>query len=194
MNKLSAAALLCGALLGASAQAALVRVASDTVGGTFQYDFDAGIQVGADSRADVQWQQFSTTTRGLTVAFLSSATLLSLGSVNFDAITESVLMGLSYSTADIPGPPDAASPLGVGGVFAVKTNLGNYAKAIVTGYAAGANGTDFYDLQMDYALYDGQPVGPIGELPEPGALGLFALGAGALGWTRRRKPAPASQR
>ncbi len=182
MKKKTMAVLLCTLLCGASAQAALVRSASAEIHGTFQYDFDAGTEVMFNG-ADVHWNQYTETTRGLTVGLGSSAKLLSLGSVDFNTITEGMLMGYTYGSASLPGPPDPGSLLEVGDVFAVLTDEGNYAKAIVTGFDNGSPDRPFYDLHIRYALYDGVTT----EVPEPGALGLVALGLGGLAWTRRRK-------
>ncbi|WP_162244061.1 PEP-CTERM sorting domain-containing protein [Pseudorhodoferax sp. Leaf265] len=179
------AAMLCGIALAGSAHATLVRTADAEIRGTFQYDFDAGVEVMFND-ADVFWNQLSNTARSLNTGYpSSSARLYAFGSVDFNAITESQLMALVYTADPIEGPPAAGSLLQVDDVFAVQTTQGNYVKAIVTGYDNGVADRAYYDLHIRYALYDGHPV--TGTVPEPASAVLLGLGLAGLAWQTRRR-------
>jgi hypothetical protein len=190
MRTLSTAALLCGVLLGATSHATLVRTADAEIRGTWQYDFDAGTEV-LSGGEDVHWQQINATTRALTIGLGGGALLYAFGSVDFNAITEGQLLALAYTADPIAGPPAVGSPLQIGDAFAVFTTQGNYVKAIVTGYDNGTADRPFYDLQIRYALYDGNPV--TGTVPEPTSTALLCLGLAGLAWQGRRRSRPGAR-
>ena len=159
---------------------ALISSGSAEIRGTFQFDFESAVEGGLSPTADVWWEQMTSTTRQLAAASGNSAALIALGVVPFASISEVDLMGYAYSSAAIEGPP-SGSLLNVGGVFAVRTTEGNFAKAIVTGYDTGIAGFGFYDIQIRYELY-----GNRSTVPEPGSW-VLALGALLLLATTTRR-------
>ena len=133
--------------LPASAGAVLVSSsASDLLRATFLYDFDIGAEVGVVPGADVIWAQISATEREMRI--WNSTGLLSLGATNYDALSESTLSGLAYSSSPIPGG-DAVNRLNVGDVFAVRTTDGNFSKVQVLGLDAG------FGMTLRFATFDG---------------------------------------
>lgn len=126
--------LLISALLAASlptmASAAVVASGVADITGTWSFDFDAGVQDNfvVDPAADIFWEQFTATTRA--VVPVNGAQIINLGNVNFAALTLANLQALSFSNVQISGN-DVGNALVYGDVFAIKTNAGNYAKAIV---------------------------------------------------------------
>ncbi len=107
----------------------VVSSGSVTIPGTFLFDFDAGVIVNAPS-ADVFWRQQTPTTRRLEPYL--SASIVNLGIVSFAGLSLADLQGLTYGGTPIDGS-DTSNVLVPGNVFAVRTNQGNYAKAVVTG-------------------------------------------------------------
>jgi hypothetical protein len=65
--------------------------------------------------------------------------------VSFTAIGAAQLQSLTYGTTPITGDNTASNLLVPGAVFAVRTNLGNYAKVKVVSYG--------YDLQLQWVTY-----------------------------------------
>jgi hypothetical protein len=134
MNSTSAKKWAVGALLAAAiptmASAAVVASGVADIPGTFSFDFDAGAvdNFVTDPAADIFWEQFTSTTRA--VVAVNGAQVINLGVVNFAALTLANLQSLSYGTTPISGN-DVGNTLVYGDVFAIKTNAGNYAKAIV---------------------------------------------------------------
>jgi hypothetical protein len=109
--------------------------------GTDTFDFDAGALVNLSpfASADVFWHLGSATTRDLEPANLAG--IVNLGSsVSFSSLTAAQLAAQTYclSGAGFTGfscginGSNIGSTLVVGDVFAVQTNLGNFAKAVVT--------------------------------------------------------------
>ena len=125
------AALMCAFAPG-PATAVPVSAGTATIPGTWLFDFDAGVipPSAPFAGADIWWEQVTGTTRF--VEPWSSATLVNLGVVSFSSITFTQLQSLAYGTAPINGS-DVGSVLVPGDVFAVHTDLGNYAKVLVTG-------------------------------------------------------------
>lgn len=172
-----------GLVLGlvATAQASPIRAGTGEINGTFSFDFETGDTSTFNPGADIFWEWRTATTRDLKPSpFFITATLIALGSTSFAIITEADLLAYVYSATPIEGPP-AASLLEVGNTFAVFTTEGNYAKVLVTGYDNGTADRPYYDMQIQYALFDGLPV----SVPEPGSLALLGL-AGLLVVRQRR--------
>ncbi|MHB8598762.1 MAG: serine/threonine protein kinase [Ktedonobacteraceae bacterium] len=114
-----------------------------TIQGTFQFSFDTGTQV--SSNGDVYWNQINSTQRQMVPQ--GSATIVNLGSVDFNALNFNTLQGESYGTAPIDGNNDSSNQLVNGDVFAVHTNGGNYAKVMVVNYG--------YNIQIKWVTYHG---------------------------------------
>ncbi|MEO8970867.1 MAG: protein kinase [Ktedonobacteraceae bacterium] len=114
-----------------------------TIQGTFQFSFDTGMQV--SSNGDVYWNQLDSTQRQM--APQGSATIVNLGSVDFNALNFTALQGESYGTTPIDGNNDSSNQLVNGDVFAVHTNGGNYAKVQVVNYG--------YNIQIQWVTYHG---------------------------------------
>lgn len=167
------------ALLGAATSMASATVVSSGVAditGTWSFDFDTGAQGNfmTDPGMDIFWEQFTSTIRAVVPE--NGAQIVNLGNVNFANLTLTNLQSLSFSSAQISGN-DVGNQLTFGDVFAIKTNAGNYAKAIVS-YPG-------FDLNNNHGLvlyYETLPA-----VPEPGTMALALAGLGALGFVARKK-------
>ncbi len=160
------------------ASAGVISSGTVEIPGTYSFDFDAGVvppAISADT--DVFWHQFTSTTRALEPS--NGAGIVNLGtSATFSLITLAQLEALTYGATGIDGS-DGTSLLVTGDVFAVHTNLGNFAKAVV--------------LPPDPAQGDGLKIQWVTDAPstvaEPAnaALVCIALMAGMIlaGWRRR---------
>lgn len=171
------AALLCAAL-PLSANAAIVSSGTWTISGTYEFDFDAGVQDVSypDPTMDVFWDQIDSTHRQLTTSLENNGSgIVNLGTVNFAGLTLNDLQGLTYGTTPIDGS-DGSNQLVQGDVFAVKTNLGNYAKVLVTGP---------FDLTKD----NGLPIQweTVSAVPEPASVALFGVGLLGMFMVRRKR-------
>ncbi len=120
--------------------AATVSSGTATLQGTWLFDFDAGHE---GSSGDVWWEQHTATRRSLEAS--GGARIVNLGHVNYANVTPALLQTLAYGTAGINGNNDATNLLTPGDVFAVRTNLGNYAKVQVVSYG--------YDLHITWTTY-----------------------------------------
>jgi hypothetical protein len=120
--------------------AATVSSGTATLHGTFLFDFDAGVE---GATGDVWWEQHTSVVRSMEAS--GGARIVNLGAVSYTAVTPAILQGLAYGTAGIPGNNDPSNQLVPGDVFAVRTNLGNYAKVQVVAYG--------YDLQLKWTTY-----------------------------------------
>ena len=120
--------------------AATVSSGTATLRGTWLFDFDAGHE---GTSGDVWWEQHTATRRSLEAS--GGARIINLGHVNFANVTPAVLQTLTYGTNGINGNNDATNLLTPGDVFAVRTNLGNYAKVQVVSYG--------YDLHLTWTTY-----------------------------------------
>ncbi len=113
-----------------------------TIPSSFQFSFDTGTQV---SGGDVWWNNIDSVHRQMVPQ--GSATIVNLGSVDFNALDFTTLQGESYGTTPIDGNNDSSNQLVNGDVFAVHTNGGNYAKVQVVAY--GQN------IQVQWVTYHG---------------------------------------
>lgn len=144
--------------------------------GTWSFDFDTGTQVDftQDPGADIFWEQFTTTTRA--VVTVNGAQIVNLGNVSFASLSLETLQGLSYGNTPISGN-DVGNELTYGNVFAIKTNAGNYAKAIVA------------FPRFDNLNNNGLPIyfQTLSAVPESDTLALALGGLGVVGliWRRR---------
>jgi hypothetical protein len=121
----------------------LAQSDSATIHGTFQFNFDTGVETGTG--ADVWWQQQTDTERQLVPR--QGARLVNLGQVDFGAVSLPELRGRTYTETPINGDDNSSNVLTVGDVFAVLTDQGNHAKAQVAQYG--------YDLVVRFVTYQG---------------------------------------
>ncbi|MDX2117445.1 MAG: hypothetical protein SFY96_04600 [Planctomycetota bacterium] len=174
MNQASArVALAAVALAGLScaAQAGIVSSGSFTLPGTWLFDFDAGVLVDSHGTpADIWWEQINPSTRQVVVD--GTASIASLGSIDFNAFAYDELAALSYSNMTLNGS-DVGNILLPGYVFAIHTDLDNYAKIRVT---AEFDRTKNNGLVFDWVTY---------SIPSPASASTLALAAFA-GLRRRR--------
>jgi hypothetical protein len=157
---------ICGTLVLLAAPwictGSVVSSGTTEIPGTDLFDFDTGVLTTTGSSADVWWDQMTTTTRAMQAQ--NGATLVNIGVVNFAAITVPQLEALSYGTTPIDGS-NGTSVLVTGDVFAVHTNLGNYAKVLVTG-------------PLDTSSDNGLPIQwETDSVPEPTGFAGLAVGA-----------------
>ncbi len=106
--------------------------------GTYEYDFDLV------SSPDVWWQQVSSTVRKMTPEH--GATIVNIGVTNFTNVTLAQVKSKSFSTTPLDGNNDSSNQLVNGDVWAVHTDLGSYAKVVVTSYN--------YDITITYVWYE----------------------------------------
>lgn len=100
------------------------------------------------SGGDILWSGTAITPQGKAGAFnIPGAT----GSAALSALSQSVLSALPYSQSPIP-----VASLAVNGIFAVKTNGGNYAAVLVTAVTSGGS----ISLQFVTFGMSGGPAGP----------------------------------
>lgn len=120
--------------------AATVSSGTTTLQGTWLFDFDAGVQ---GTSGDVWWEQQTSTQRRMTAS--GGAKIVNLGVIDFEGLSAAQLQQLVYSTTPIPGNTDGTNQLVNGDVFAVLTNLGNYAKVQVIQYD--------YNIKLKWVTY-----------------------------------------
>jgi hypothetical protein len=168
-----------------AAHAAPIVSASVEIPGTFLLDFETGTLSGASPAADIWWEQVDANTRvlnrGVGNSSFNDSALFALGVIGdagYAAITETDLFGYAYGTTPIAGPP-GGTQLDIGGVFAVRTVEGNYAKAIVERFDNGLADREFYDIHIRYELF--------APVPEPSTYALMAAGLLGLGFVARRR-------
>jgi hypothetical protein len=120
--------------------AATVSSGTATLRGTWLFDFDAGVE---GTSGDVWWEQPTAGVRSLEPS--GGARIVNLGHVNYANVTPALLQTLAYGTTGIHGNNDATNVLTPGDVFAVRTNLGNYAKVQIVSCG--------YDLHLTWTTY-----------------------------------------
>ena len=184
INRFGSVLVLAAAVMGwvlapGVATAISVSQGSITIPGTFLFDLDAGAI--APAGADIWWEQVDSTTR--MIAPQGAATLVNLGLVNFGSLTYAQLQSLTYTAAAINGS-DVGNVLVPGDVFAVKTDLGNYAKVLVTGRfdSTQNNGLPIEWVTVNQTHQEAVPEAS-STLP---LFGFSALGLLGYDWRRRR--------
>ena len=189
MNKKSHL-VLASLALALSGPVCAVEIRSDTVlvPGTDQLDFESGSVGGVSPTMDIFWEQVTATTRRIRLPTGSSGGLLALDGADFSTISEADLMAYAYTSSPIDGPP-GSSWLDAGDVFAVRTAEGNFAKVMVMGYEV-YNDHEFYDIRLQYELFDGSPA--VNAIPEPGSLALAMSGLGLAAACNRRRTSRSS--
>ena len=115
--------------------------------GTYTFDLDTGVEGGVGPGADIWWEQQTPTQREMTTQ--NGATLVNLGTADFNSITAANLQTLSYSATPIVGNVGSSNKLVAGDVFVVHTTSGNYAKVKILSYG--------YDLQIQWVTYHLNP-------------------------------------
>jgi hypothetical protein len=140
----TAAAAPAAATIVSSGQGAVLR-------GTWLFGFDTGGETNGPG-ADVWWEQQTDVQRALVPR--GTATIVNLGTRDFDTLRLEELRSHGYATAPIPGNADASNQLFAGDVFAVHTQGGNFAKVQVLEYG--------YNLKLRWVTYraEGQSVPP----------------------------------
>jgi hypothetical protein len=116
--------------------------------GTWSFDLDTGAEGGVGPSFDIWWEQETAVIRTMTP--LNSATLVNLGTADFNSLTPDTLSSLTYSTTPIDGNNDASNKLVTGDVFAVLTTGGNYAKVKVVAYG--------YNMTIQWTTYKLDPL------------------------------------
>lgn len=122
-----------------------------TIHGTHSFDFDAGAEVGSDG--DVFWENLDTSDPIDMKLVTDVGQTAVLPGADYDALNVVFLNATPYSDDDIDGPdgpvaaPDGPNDLSPGTVFAVKTDMGNYAKVKVT--------SSGYNLEIEWVTYSG---------------------------------------
>lgn len=177
------AALLLASHLVNTAQAAIISEGTVVIPGTYVFDFDAGGGLSDFAAADVWWEQINSTSRVL-MPWTSASSLAYIGQVgvaglSFNDLTVTDLEALTYTSNGIPGG-DAVDLLSASSVFAVKTNLGNYAKVLVTFpffQAYQNNGLGIY--WVTYA--------PTTPVPENDMYSMMLAGLGLMHLLARRR-------
>ena len=113
--------------------ATLLNNAARTLKGTWLMNLETGVNGSAGG--DIWWEQIDTVRRrmvpknGAQIAYLGVKTPL-----QFALLGPNELQALSYGATPIVGDNNASNQLVAGTVFAVRTDLGNYAKVRVTTY------------------------------------------------------------
>ena len=114
--------------------------------GTYSFDLDTGVQALTGTNPpsmDIWWEQKNTLRRQMVPQH--GALIVNLGGVNFDSLTPANLRALAYVNTPVIGNNDATNQLVAGDVFAVKTDLGNYAKVLVAVYG--------YNIKIQWVTY-----------------------------------------
>lgn len=124
---------------------AIVSSGTTTLQGTYLFNFDTGVE---GVSGDVWWEQVDAVVRQMVPQ--GGATIVNLGTIDYNALSFDVLQGLTYAATPIVGNNDASNQLVPGDVFAVLTNSGNYAKVEVLNYG--------YDLQIQWETYQLAPM------------------------------------
>ncbi len=108
----------------------VTRYESVLIGGTAMMDVDTGTVSPEDKKTrDFHWRQKSRTARCIEPR--NGAAVARLGETDFEQLGLSDLESAAYSEEPIKGDDDD-NQLTPGTVIAIRTNLGNYAKMLVT--------------------------------------------------------------
>src|SRR5262249_12447059 len=123
--------------------ATIVSSGTKVLKGTFTFDLENGNEGGPGTGFDIWWEQQTAVARQMVP--LGTAQIVNLGVVDFNSVTADSLQHLTYLTTPIHGNNDATNKLVTGDVFAVRTNLGNFAKVKVVSYG--------YDMTIQWVTY-----------------------------------------
>ncbi|MFN8418857.1 MAG: hypothetical protein U0528_06400 [Anaerolineae bacterium] len=125
----------------ATAEPIIVSSGNATLRGTYFFDFDGGQEI--REGAEVWWEQKTQVER-----YMVSSAIAYLGRANFDSLDYEALKVLPYLNDRVDGSNNSNNLLIPGSVFAVRTDLGNYAKVQILKYG--------YNLEVRWVTY-GQP-------------------------------------
>lgn len=180
------AAALGLSLVAFASQASVINSGGATIPGTFSFDFDTGVVPASFALGDIFWEQMTATKRQLGSNRFgpAGAAIQGLGFAAFAGLSEADLVAMSYDDLPLSGS-DVGNVLIPNYVFAVRTNAGNYAKAVVAGPFVSSQNNG---LQIRWVTYDGQRV----PEPQTAALVLLALGAArGARWQQQRSASAA---
>lgn len=116
---------------------------SQTIRGTWSFNFDTGVESNIDPFVEVFWEQETSVQRQMTP--MNGAALAYLGPVSYNGLSAAELASLTYTTDPINADDNASNLLTAGAVFAVRTTAGNYTKVQVITYG--------YNIVVRYRTY-----------------------------------------
>jgi hypothetical protein len=133
---------------------------------SFGLNLDNGASGG--NPIDIQWQLTTASIRAIVTS--GSAKIVNLGNMGaagFAGLLSSTVVQLDYSSTSLDGNTDATSVLLQGDVFAVRTNGGNYAKVLVSGYSSDPGNPTLQDITLHWVTYSRVlphlVMGPLGD-------------------------------
>ena len=113
-----------------------------TVRGTYQFDFERGVETGS-STADVWWEQVDSTHRFLVPT--NGAALALIRGVSFENTTQAVLAAQRYSVLRLDGSDGPSNVLTPGAVVAIRTHDRRLVKMLVN--------SEGYDLGISWVTF-----------------------------------------